>query len=105
MTVCGPVAGEWKCEKNWVVFEKPRGLFEATLFFSAKLEPAAAAGAEGLDVRGAPVAAHNAGKLRLSEGLVQQPKPVDNTDRCGPPPVPQADSVSQRERPRSLRRP
>mgnify|MGYP006936507743 CR=1 FL=1 len=31
--------GSWECKGEWVVLEKPKGLFELTLFFSAKLAP------------------------------------------------------------------
>ncbi|KAL1527799.1 hypothetical protein AB1Y20_009182 [Prymnesium parvum] len=30
--------GEWKAEKDWLVFEKPRGLFEETLYLTAQLQ-------------------------------------------------------------------
>uniref|UniRef100_A0A7S0NY21 Uncharacterized protein n=1 Tax=Calcidiscus leptoporus TaxID=127549 RepID=A0A7S0NY21_9EUKA len=34
--------GSWQCEREYVVFEKPKGLFKDTLYFSAKLRPASA---------------------------------------------------------------
>jgi len=32
--------GSWECDEDWVVFEKPEGLFKSTLFFSASIDPA-----------------------------------------------------------------
>ena len=31
--------GTWECEKEWLVVEKPKGFFDSTLFFTAKLAP------------------------------------------------------------------
>jgi hypothetical protein len=31
--------GEWECEKEWFVIEKPKGFFDNTLFLSGKLSP------------------------------------------------------------------
>lgn len=31
--------GSWECKKDFVVFEKPKGFFDATLLLSARLAP------------------------------------------------------------------
>ena len=31
--------GGWECQRDWVVIEKPKGLFDQTLFFSGRLTP------------------------------------------------------------------
>ena len=62
-------AGEWQYQQDWVVFEKPKGLFEATLYFSAQLQlPSGESSAEDGDV-----------KLRLVKGIVQSGEPVKGT--------------------------
>ena len=48
--------GEWECEREWVVIEKPKGFFDQTLFFSGKLSPPTA----------------EKPKWRLVEGVVQR---------------------------------
>ena len=48
--------GSWECQEDWVVIEKPKGFFDATLFLSARLEPPTA----------------DKPKWRLIEGVVQQ---------------------------------
>ena len=61
--------GSWESERNWVVVEKPKGFFDQTLFFSAKLNP---------PTKERP-------KWRLVEGIVQSSNttaatPGDATD-------------------------
>ena len=48
--------GEWECDREWVVIEKPKGFFDQTLYFSAKLSPPSA----------------EKPKWRLVEGVVQR---------------------------------
>ena len=48
--------GSWECQDEWVVIEKPKGFFDSTLFFSARLQP---------PTKDKP-------KWRLVEGLVQR---------------------------------
>ena len=48
--------GTWECQGDWVVVEKPKGFFDATLFFSGKLAPPS----------------KEKPKWRLVDGLVQQ---------------------------------
>lgn len=48
--------GSWECQDEWVVIEKPKGFFDMTLFFSARLQP---------PTRDRP-------KWRLIDGVVQR---------------------------------
>jgi hypothetical protein len=52
--------GGWECKRDWVVIEKPKGFFDQTLFFSAKLSP---------PTKEKP-------KWRLVDGLVQRAQPT-----------------------------
>ena len=63
-------AGDWKTEKDWVVFEKPRGLFENTLYLSAQLQQ--------------PTAEQP--KLKLVKGNVHVAEPVEGSDPNDPDP-------------------
>ena len=55
------IPGSWECERDWVVIEKPKGFFDQTLFFSAKLAPPS---------EGKP-------KWRLVDGVVQRSNYTD----------------------------
>lgn len=46
-------SGSWMSRDNWVVVEKPRGLFEDTLYLSARLEPPREKNAKAKLVQGA----------------------------------------------------
>ena len=63
--------GGWECKREWVVIEKPKGFFDQTLFFSAKLSP---------PTKKKP-------KWRLVDGLVQRahPPPAHPAQRDGEP--------------------
>ena len=56
--------GEWQCEQDFVVVEKPDGLYNSTLYLSARLQ---------LPTPEQP-------RLRLVEGIVQQSFPVEGSD-------------------------
>ena len=47
--------GSWECERDWVIFEKPKGLFGLTLYLSARLAPPTG----------------DASRWKLVEGIVQ----------------------------------
>ena len=63
-------AGGWKAEKDYVVFDKPRGLFEQTLYHSAQLQ---------LPTPEQP-------KMRLVNGVVHATEAVEGSDPNDPNP-------------------
>lgn len=57
----GDKYGEWQCEEDYVVMEKPQGLYNETLYLSAKLQ---------LPTEEQP-------RTRLVDGLVQRSFPIE----------------------------
>ena len=69
--------GSWECQDEWVVIEKPKGFFDSTLFFSARLQP---------PTKDKP-------KWRLVEGLVQR---SNHTSSARKTPTESSDPVEEK---------
>ena len=73
--------GSWECDREWLVVEKPKGFFDSTLFFTAKLAPPS----------------KEKPKWRLVEGIVQAANVSSNAATESAPQADAAESDEEEE--------